>query len=139
LAHTTADTVPDNAWRAMTRLDHDRARSLLAAKAKTRVSDVKKLAIWGNHSTTLYPDFTNAEIGGKRADEVVDRRWLEAEYIGIVQQRGAAVIAARGPSSAFSAAPALVGHVRSLTPPTSQGDCVSPAIECDGSDGATVG
>ena len=139
IAHANAHTVPDNAWSAMTRLDHNRARSLLAAKAKTRVSDVKKLAIWGNHSTTLYPDFTNAEIGGKRADEVVDRRWLEAEYIGIVQQRGAAVIAARGASSAFSAAQALVDHVRSLITPTPKGDCFSAAIVSDGSYGVPKG
>src|SRR5213594_360885 len=86
IAHANAHTVPDNAWSAMTRLDHNRARSLLAAKAKTRVSDVKKLAIWGNHSTTLYPDFTNAEVKGKSADEVVDRKWLENEFIPQVQQ-----------------------------------------------------
>jgi malate dehydrogenase len=133
IARANAQTIPDDRWTAMTRLDHNRARSLLAAKAGARVTDVKKLAIWGNHSATLYPDFTNAEIRGKRADEVVDRRWLEAEFIGIVQQRGAAVIAARGASSAFSAAQALVDHVRSLVTPTPKGDCFSAAIVSDGS------
>ena len=139
IARANAHTIPDDRWSAMTRLDQNRARALLAAKAGARVRDVKKLAIWGNHSTTLYPDFTNAEIGGKRADEVVDRRWLEAEYIGIVQQRGTAVIAARGASSAFSAAQALVDHVRSLITPTPKGDCFSAAVVSDGSYGVAKG
>jgi len=103
------------------------------------VRDVKKLAIWGNHSTTLYPDFTNAEVSGKRADEVVDRTWLESEFIPQVQQRGGAVIAARGASSAFSAAQALVDHVRSLITPTPKGDCFSAAIVSDGSYGVPKG
>src|SRR5438874_9118341 len=77
IAHANAHTVPDNAWSAMTRLDHNRARSLLAQKAGARVSEVRKLAIWGNHSATLFPDFTNAEVKGKPAVEVVDRAWLE--------------------------------------------------------------
>ena len=123
----------------MTRLDQNRARALLAAKAGARVRDVKKLAIWGNHSTTLYPDFTNAEVGGKAADQVVDRKWLETDYIPQVQQRGAAVIAARGASSAFSAAQALVDHVRSLVTPTPKGDCFSAAVVSDGSYGVPKG
>src|SRR5439155_289581 len=86
----------------------DGAYPLLETKAGARVRDVKKLAIWGNHSATLFPDFTNAEVKGKSADEVVDRKWLENEFIPQVQQRGAAVIAARGASSAFSAGQALV-------------------------------
>src|SRR5437588_3120794 len=106
IARANAHTVPDDRWSAMTRLDQNRARSLLAAKADARVRDVKKLAIWGNHSATLYPDFTNAEVNGKRADQVVDRGWLETEFILQVQQRGAAVIAARGALSAVSAAQA---------------------------------
>src|SRR5947209_5086110 len=104
IARANAHTIPDDRWSAMTRLDQNRARSLLAAKAGTRVRDVKKLAIWGNHSTTLYPDFTNTEIGGKPADQVVDRKWLETAYIPQAQQRGAPVISARGASSASSAA-----------------------------------
>ena len=139
IARANAHTVPDDRWSAMTRLDQNRARSLLAAKAVARVRDVKKLAIWGNHSATLYPDFTNAEVNGKRADQVVDRKWLETEYIPQVQQRGAAVIAARGASSAFSAAQALVDHVRSLITPTPKGDCFSAAIVSDGSYGVPKG
>src|SRR2546426_3742094 len=117
----------------MTRLDQNRARSLLATKAGARVRDVKKLAIWGNHSATLFPDFTNAEVKGKSADEVVDRKWLENEFIPQVQQRGAAVIAARGASSAFSAGPELAGYVRSRLTPTTPGACLSAALRCGGS------
>jgi malate dehydrogenase len=123
----------------MTRLDQNRARSLLAAKAGARVKDVKKLAIWGNHSATLYPDFTNATVNGKAADQVVDRTWLEKEFIPAVQQRGAAVIAARGASSAFSAAQALIDHVRSLVTATPPGDCFSAAVVSDGSYGVPKG
>ena len=139
IARANAHTVPDQSWSAMTRLDQNRARSLLAAKAGGRVRDVKKLAIWGNHSATLYPDFTNAEVNGKPADQVVERTWLETEFIPQVQQRGAAVIAARGASSAFSAAQALVDHVRSLITPTPKGDCFSAAIVSDGSYGVPKG
>jgi malate dehydrogenase len=103
------------------------------------VRDVKNLAIWGNHSATLYPDFTNAEMGGKRADQVVERKWLETEFIPQVQQRGAAVIAARGASSALSAAQALIDHVRSLLTPTPKGDCFSAAVVSDGSYGVPKG
>src|SRR5438132_613827 len=88
IARANAHTIPDQSWSAMTRLDQNRARSLLATKAGARVRDVKKLAIWGNHSATLYPDFTNAEVNGKPADQVVDRKWLENEFIPQVQQRG---------------------------------------------------
>ncbi len=139
IARANAHTVSDDRWSAMTRLDQNRARSLLAVKAGARVSDVKKLAIWGNHSATLYPDFTNAEVNGKPADTVVDRRWLESEFIPLVQQRGAAVIAARGASSAFSAAQALIDHVRSLITPTPKGDCFSAAVVSDGSYGVPKG
>src|SRR5439155_313366 len=111
---------------AMTRLDQNRARSLLANKAGARGKDVKKLAIWGNHSATLYPDFTNATVRGKAASEVIDRGWREKEFIPAVQQRGAAVIAARGASSAFSAAQALVDHVRSPVTATPPGGPVRP-------------
>src|SRR5438093_2591464 len=139
IARASAKGVPDDRWSAMTRLDQNRARSLLASKAGARVRDVKKLVIWGNHSATLFPDFTNAEVKGKSADEVVDRKWLENEFIPQVQQRGAAVIAARGASSAFSAGQALVDHVRSLITPTPKGDCFSAAIVSNGSYGIPKG
>ena len=100
---------------------------------------LSNVAVWGNHSTTLYPDFTNAEVNGKPADQVVDRKWLESDFIPQVQQRGAAVIAARGASSAFSAAEALIDHVRSLVTPTPKGDCFSAAIVSDGSYGVPKG
>src|SRR5256714_927559 len=139
IARAHGQTVPDDRWSAMTRLDQNRARWLLAAKAGAHVNDVKKLAIWGNHSATLYPDFTNAEVSGKPADQVIDRKWLETEFIPQVQQRGAAVIAARGASSAFSAAEALIDHVRSLVTPTPKGDCFSAAVASDGSYGVPKG
>ncbi len=133
IARASAPEIPDDRWTAMTRLDQNRSRSLLAAKAGARVSEVRKLCIWGNHSTTLYPDFTNATVRGKRPVNVVDREWLKSEFVPTVQQRGAAVIAARGASSAFSAAQALVDHVRSLTTRTPRGDWFSAAVVSDGS------
>jgi malate dehydrogenase len=139
IARANAKSVPDDRWSAMTRLDENRARSLLANKAGVRVKDVKKLAIWGNHSATLYPDFTNATVGGKAAAEAVDRGWLEKDFIPAVQQRGAAVIAARGASSAFSAAQALVDHVRSLLTPTPRDTWFSAAVVSDGTYGVPNG
>jgi malate dehydrogenase len=139
IARANAKSVPDDRWSAMTRLDQNRARSLLANKAGVRVKDVKRLAIWGNHSATLYPDFTNATAGGKAATEAVDRAWLEKDFIPAVQQRGAAVIAARGASSAFSAAQALIDHVRSLVNPTPRDDWFSAAVVSDGSYGVPKG
>jgi malate dehydrogenase len=139
IARANARSVSDDRWSAMTRLDQNRARSLLANKSGARVKDVKKLAIWGNHSATLYPDFTNATVNGKAADQSVDRAWLEKDFIPAVQQRGAAVIAARGASSAFSAAQALIDHVRSLITATPPGDCFSAAIVSDGSYGVPKG
>ncbi|TMC02764.1 MAG: malate dehydrogenase [Chloroflexi bacterium] len=139
IARANARSITNDRWSAMTRLDQNRARSLLANKAGARVKDVKKLAIWGNHSATLYPDFTNATVNGKAASEAIDRGWLEKDFILAVQQRGAAVIAARGASSAFSAAQALVDHVRSLVTATPPGDCFSAAIVSDGSYGVPEG
>jgi malate dehydrogenase len=139
IARANAKSVPDDRWSAMTRLDQNRARSLLANKAGARVKDVKKLAIWGNHSATLYPDFTNATVNGKAATEAVERPWLEKDFIPAVQQRGAAVIAARGASSAFSAAQALVDHVRSLVTATPRDDWFSAAVVSDGSYGVPKG
>jgi malate dehydrogenase len=123
----------------MTRLDQNRAKAQLAKKAGVLVEDVANLAIWGNHSATLYPDFTNAEVQGKRAEQAVDRRWLETEFVPQVQQRGAAVIAARGASSAFSAANALIDHLHSLMTPTPKDDFFSAAVVSDGSYGVPKG
>jgi malate dehydrogenase len=139
IAARAAADVPAERFTAMTRLDQNRARSLLAVKAGVPVRDVKKLVIWGNHSATLFPDFTNAVVGGRRAADAVDRAWLESEFIPAVQQRGAAVIAARGASSAFSAAQALVDHVRSLVTPTPTDDWASLAVVSDGSYGVPAG
>jgi malate dehydrogenase len=139
IARANAKGIPDDRWSAMTRLDQNRARSLLAGKAGARVRDVKRLVIWGNHSATLFPDFTNAMVKGKSASEAVDKAWLENEFIPIEQQRGAAVIAARGASSAFSAAQALVDHVRSLLIPTPADDWFSAAVLSDGSYGVAKG
>ena len=101
--------------------------------------DVKQLVIWGNHSATLYPDFTNAKVKGRPAADAVDAAWLESEFIPVVQQRGAAVIAARGASSAFSASQALIDHVRSLVAPTPADDWFSAAVVSDGSYGVPKG
>jgi len=139
IARANAKPVPDGRWTAMTRLDQNRARSLLAAKAGAHVRDTKQLVIWGNHSATLYPDFTNAKVKGRAASDVVDKAWLETEFIPVVQQRGAAVIAARGASSAFSAAQALVDHVRGLVTPTPADDWFSAAVLSDGSYGVPQG
>jgi len=137
--HAAGDTVPDDRWSALTRLDQNRAVSMLARKAGARTRDVSHLAIWGNHSATLYPDFTNATVGGKPADRSVDRAWLEAEFIPAVQQRGAAVIAARGVSSAFSAAQAVLDHVKSLVDRTPGDAWFSAAVVSDGSYGVARG
>ncbi|HLZ47846.1 MAG TPA: malate dehydrogenase [Candidatus Limnocylindria bacterium] len=137
--HAAGDTVPAERWSALTRLDQNRAVSMLARKAGARTRDVKHLAIWGNHSATLYPDFTNATVGGKPADQAVDRAWLETEFIPAIQQRGAAVIAARGASSAFSAAQAIVDHVKSLVRRTSDDEWFSAAVVSDGSYGVARG
>jgi malate dehydrogenase len=139
IARANAKGVPDDRWSAMTRLDQNRARSLLANKAGARVRDVTQLVIWGNHSATLYPDFTNAKVRGKAATEATDKTWLENEFIPVVQQRGAAVIAARGASSAFSAAQALVDHVKSLVTATPANDWFSAAVVSDGSYGVAKG
>jgi malate dehydrogenase len=139
IARANAKSVPDDRWSAMTRLDQNRARSLLAMKAGARVKEVKKLVIWGNHSATLYPDFTNASVSGKAAAQAVEGTWLENDFIPAVQQRGAAVIAARGASSAFSAAQALIDHVRSLVTTTARDDWFSAAVVSDGSYGVPKG
>jgi malate dehydrogenase len=139
IARANAKSIPDDRWTAMTRLDQNRARALLAGKAGARVRDTKQLVIWGNHSATLFPDFTNAKVNGRPARELVDDAWLRSDFIPLVQQRGAAVIAARGASSAFSAAQALIDHVMSLTTATPGDDWFSAAVVSDGSYGVAKG
>jgi malate dehydrogenase len=124
----------------MTRLDENRAKSQLAKKAGVHQSQVTNLCIWGNHSATQYPDFTNAKIDGKPVSEVItDSDWLTGEFIATVQQRGAAIIKARGLSSAASAANAAMDTVRSLITPTPAGDWHSVAVCSDGSYGIEKG
>ncbi|MGL4401906.1 MAG: malate dehydrogenase [Luteolibacter sp.] len=140
IAMNNAAGVPCDRFFAMTRLDENRAKSQLAAKAGVHVSKVTNLCIWGNHSATQYPDFTNAKIDGKPATEVItDHEWLKSEFIATVQQRGAAIIKARGLSSAASAANAAMDTVRSLITPTPAGDWHSVAICSDGSYGIEKG
>ncbi len=142
IASATAEGIPDDRFSAMVRLDENRAKSQLARKAGVPVTDVTNLTIWGNHSPTMVPDVDNARIGGRPAAEVIDDRgWLEGDFISAVQQRGAAVIGARGASSAASAANALVDHVASWCGgrATAPGDWVSMAIRSDGSYGIPDG
>ncbi|TLD69793.1 malate dehydrogenase [Phragmitibacter flavus] len=136
IAKSNAPGIPSERWFAMTRLDENRAKSQLAAKAGVHNTAVTNLTIWGNHSATQYPDFTNAKINGKSVTDVIsDQAWLEGEFISTVQQRGAAIIKARGSSSAASAANAVVDTVKSLTTPTPAGDWTSVAVWSDGSYG----
>jgi malate dehydrogenase len=133
IAMNNAKDVPASRWFAMTRLDENRAKMQLALKAGVDVTSISNLAIWGNHSATMYPDFYNARIDGRHATEVVtDVHWLQGEFITTVQQRGASIIKARGLSSAASAANAVVDTVRSLTMPTREGDWYSVAVRSEG-------
>ena len=134
IAMNNAKSVPRDRWFAMTRLDENRAKAQLAQKAGVDVTDVSTMTIWGNHSSTQYPDFYNAQITGKNADKVInDEAWLKETFIPAVQQRGAAIIKARGSSSAASAANAVVDTVCSLTTDTTEGDWHSVAVCSDGS------
>jgi malate dehydrogenase len=140
IAQRNASGVPAERFSAMTRLDHNRAKAQLAAKAGVPVSDVRRMTIWGNHSSTQYPDVFHAEVGGRPAAEVVgDRSWIEQDFIPTVQKRGAAIIEARGASSAASAANAAISHVRDWVRGTPDGDWVSMAIASDGSYGVEAG
>ncbi len=140
IARSNAPEVPADRWFAMTRLDENRAKSQLAKKAGVPVADVKNVAIWGNHSATQFPDFANATIGGKPATEVItDDEWLQGEFITTVQKRGAAIIEARGLSSAASAANAAIDTVASLSTATPEGDCASVAVASDGEYGVPEG
>lgn len=140
IAMNNAKDIPSDRWFAMTRLDENRAKSQLATKAGVHVTEVTNLAIWGNHSATQYPDFYNAKIRGNPAMEVIkDEPWLKETFISTVQQRGAAIIKARGASSAASAANAAADSVLSLTTPTTAGDCTSVSVSSDGSYGVEKG
>jgi len=140
IAMHSAPDVPPERFSAMTRLDQNRAQAQLARKAGVATSQVKNTLIWGNHSATQVPDFHNTAINGKPADQVIrDRAWLEGEFFKIVQQRGAAIIAARGVSSAASAANALLDHVRDLIAPTPRGEWRSACVRSDGSYGVREG
>ncbi|MGB0370030.1 MAG: malate dehydrogenase [Opitutales bacterium] len=140
IAMKNAAGIPDSQFFAMTRLDENRAKAQLAQKAGVPVSAVKNLTIWGNHSATQYPDFYNATIEGKAADAVIDdETWLKETFIPVVQQRGAAIIKARGASSAASAANAALDTVMSLINPTPEGEWTSVAVVSDGSYGTVPG
>jgi malate dehydrogenase len=134
IAMTNAPDIPDERFSALTRLDHNRAISQLAAKTGAVVTDIKKMTIWGNHSATQYPDLFNAEVRGRKAAEVVDDQdWLENVFIPTVAKRGAAIIEARGSSSAASAASATIDAARDWLLGTPEGDRVSMAVRSDGS------
>ena len=140
IAMNNAAGVPNNQFFAMTRLDENRAKSQIAEKAGVHCSQVSNLCIWGNHSATQYPDFVNAQVDGQPVTDVVsDRGWLEGEFISTVQQRGAAIIKARGASSAASAANAAIDTVRSLITPTPEGDWHSVAVCSTGEYGIDAG
>src|SRR6266446_4843412 len=140
IAMNNAKSIPRDRWFAMMRLDENRAKAQLAQKAGVEVTDISNVTIWGNHSATQYPDFYNAKIKGRSAAEVIgDEAWLKETFISAVQQRGAAIIKARGSSSAGSAANAIVDTVRSLTTDTAEGDWHSVAVCSDGSYGVEEG
>jgi malate dehydrogenase len=133
IAMHNAKGIPPDRFTAMTRLDHNRAKAQLAAKLNRPVADIARMTIWGNHSSTQYPDVFHAEVGGVKAGELVnDQDWLEKEFIPTVQQRGAAIIEARGASSAASAANAAIEHMRDWVGGTPAGDWVSMSISSDG-------
>jgi malate dehydrogenase len=140
IAMNNAPDIPRERFTAMTRLDHNRAVAQLARKAGVGAGDVTNMTVWGNHSTTQYPDVFHARVGGRNAAEVVnDQRWVEEEFIPTVAKRGAAIIEARGASSAASAANAAVDHMRDWTAGTPEDDWVSMAIPSDGSYGVEEG
>jgi malate dehydrogenase len=140
IAMNNAKSIPRDRWFAMTRLDENRAKAQLAQKAGADITEVSNMTIWGNHSATQYPDFYNAKIKGRSAAEVIgDESWLKETFIPAVQQRGAAIIKARGSSSAGSAANAIVDTVRSLIADTAEGDWHSVAVCSDGTYGVEEG
>ena len=140
IAKSNAPGISANRFTAMTRLDHNRAKAQLAAKLDITVNDITKMTIWGNHSATQYPDLFQAQVNGRSAAEVVgDQAWLESEFIPTVQKRGAAIIEARGASSAASAANAAIDHMHDWVNGTPEGDWVSAGVVSDGSYGVPAG
>ncbi len=140
IAMSNAPDIPQERFSALTRLDHNRALSQLATKTGSKVTDISKLTIWGNHSATQYPDVFHAEIGGRNAAEVVDdQQWIEDDFIPTVAKRGAAIIEARGASSAASAASATIDAARDWLTGTPEGDWASMAVVSDGSYGIPEG
>jgi malate dehydrogenase len=140
IAMSNAPDIPQHRFNALTRLDHNRAKAQLAAKAGVTVNDITHMTIWGNHSATQYPDVYNTLVNGKSAAELVDdQEWVESTFLPTVQKRGAAIIEARGASSAASAANATVEHMRDWVLGTPEDDWVSMAVPSDGSYGVTEG
>jgi malate dehydrogenase len=140
IAMSHAPDVPRERFTAMMRLDHNRAKGQLAAKAGVSVAEVTNMTVWGNHSATQYPDLFNAKVAGANAAELIsDQAWLEGDFIPTVQKRGAAIIEARGASSAASAANAAIDHVHDWVAGTASGDWVSMAVPSDGSYGVPDG
>ncbi len=139
IASANAPDIDAGQFTAMTRLDHNRALSQLAEKTGSHSSNIKRMTIWGNHSNTQYPDVSNAIVDGKAANDLVDQAWLEDDFIPTVQERGAAIIKARGASSAASAGAAAIDHMRTWALGTGEGDWTSMAIPSDGSYGIEAG
>jgi len=139
IAQANAPDLEPRNFTAMTRLDHNRALAQLAEKTGSHVTDIRRMTIWGNHSSTQYPDLSHAEVAGRPAKSLVDPGWISGTFIPVVQQRGAAVIKARGASSAASAASAAIDHVHTWVHGTPAGDWVSMAVPADGSYGIEAG
>jgi malate dehydrogenase len=139
IARENAPDIDPKNFTAMTRLDHNRAKAQLAAKAGGHVSDVRRMTIWGNHSSTQYPDIAHATVAGKAAPSLVPEQWYHDEFIPVVQQRGAAILKARGASSAASAASAAIDHMHDWVNGTPDGDWVSMGVASDGSYGISEG
>ncbi|MEO7324622.1 MAG: malate dehydrogenase [Dokdonella sp.] len=139
IAQQNAPSLDPNCFTAMVRLDHNRALSQLAEKTSAHTTDIKKMTIWGNHSSTQYPDIHHATVKGKAATDLVDTAWYKDTFIPTVQQRGAAIIKARGASSAASAASAAIDHMHYWAKGTDEGDWVSMGIPSDGSYGIAAG
>lgn len=139
IASSNAPDIDSASFTAMTRLDHNRALAQLAAKTESHVTDIRRMTIWGNHSATQYPDINHTTVAGDKAADLVDQSWLAKEFIPVVQQRGAAIIEARGASSAASAASAAIDHMHDWALGTPVDDWVSMAIPADGSYGIEPG
>ena len=139
IARANARDLDARNFTAMTRLDHNRALAQLGQKTGTHISAIRKMIIWGNHSATQYPDVSHATVNGKAAKTLVDQKWLDETFIPVVQQRGAAIIKARGSSSAASAASAALDHIRTWALGSSEGDWVSMGVPSDGSYGIPEG